>query len=172
MRGNGGQGFDTVSTRLPKVMGPGCAMKVTDSYLEKFKGGFTGILRWRQLDELWKTLFEDADGDWYIYRVMESPPALPADGHQLKSFVEEIDALLRKEHKETYCGIVYADNVTHPEFVKIYDPNNLGMACGSSARPPLPGWTLSKAQPVSLPDTFPPPTQSGGWLSKLFQYRR
>ena len=35
--------------------------------------------------------------------------------------------------------------------VKIYDPNNLGVSCGYSDNPPLPGWVLSRVAPVDLP---------------------
>ncbi|MCK7500047.1 MAG: hypothetical protein MZW92_64195 [Comamonadaceae bacterium] len=38
------------------------------------------------------------------------------------------DDLLRKEHREDYCGIVYADDLRPADAcVKIYDPNNLGV---------------------------------------------
>ena len=144
-------------------------MDNVDSYIERFRGGFTGILRWPQLDKLWKTLLQDPNGGWYIYAVGESPPETPADARQLEQFLKEINSLLRREHKEDYCGIVYADNRTNPEFIKIYDPNNLGVVCGSSAHPPLPGWTLSKTKPMSLTEAFPPVVRGKSWLSRLFQ---
>jgi len=39
---------------------------------------------------------------------------------------------LRADHHESYCGIVYADDLDKPRLIKIYDPNNLGSSCGSS----------------------------------------
>ena len=65
---------------------------------------------------------------------------------------DKIDELLRREHDEDYCGIVYVDNKEHPEFVKIFDPHNLGVSCGFSENPPLPGWILSQVTPKSLED--------------------
>ncbi len=32
-------------------------------------------------------------------------------------------------------GIVYVDDPVAPSLIKIYDPNNLGSTCGSSADP-------------------------------------
>jgi hypothetical protein len=58
-------------------------------------------------------------------------PLLPTSA----TFIERIDALLRAEHHESYCGIVYADDLENPRLIKIYDPNNLGSSCGSSKTP-------------------------------------
>jgi hypothetical protein len=119
-------------------------------YLQAFKGSFTSALRWHQLDELWRMLKQDADGGWYIYAIGEPPPGSTADAERVIKFIDSIDSLLRSEHDEDYCGIVYADNLARPGFVKIYDPNNLGVSCGYSDNPPLPGWVLSKLPPVDL----------------------
>jgi hypothetical protein len=51
---------------------------------------------------------------------------LPAAAADVSAFIERIDALLRAEHHESYCGIVYADDIENPRLIKIYDPNNLG----------------------------------------------
>jgi hypothetical protein len=116
-----------------------------------FRGSFTSALRWHHLDALWDLLRADANGGWYLYAVGEPPPAAPASGEQVERFIEEIDALLRREHAEDYCGIVYADDRAAPRFVKIYDPNNLGVVCGFSDSPPLPGWIMSKLGPWTCP---------------------
>ena len=123
---------------------------VKDPFVAAFKGGFAGILRWWQLDELWQNVREDADGGWYIYAVGERPPDSPSSAQQLTQFVDEIDQRLRADHDEDYCGIVYTDDRNRPTFIKIYDPKNLGIVCGSSDSPPLPGWLLSKLRPVDL----------------------
>ena len=115
-----------------------------------FRGSFYSTLRWHQLDSLWNTLRDDRDGALYVYAVGESPPSGPVEGEQFSRFLEEIGELLRREHDEDYCGVVYADSFDAPRFVKIFDPNNLGVSCGYSDNPPLPGWILSKLAPVDL----------------------
>jgi hypothetical protein len=142
--------------------------EVVENYLEKFKGRFVGILRWEQLDELWSTLNEDAEGGWHIYAIGEQPPTATVRAEELKTFIEKVDHLLREEHEEDYCGIVYADDPQHPSFVKIFDPNNLGVSCGFSDNPPLPGWVLSKMPPIDLPEALPPPGNRRRWWQKLF----
>ena len=81
---------------------------------------------------------------------------------------EQIDELLRREHDEQYCGIVYVDDVNAPSFVKIFDPNNLGVSCGYSDSPPLPGWILSKLPPVDLQAPVPQPGNRRRWWRRLF----
>ncbi|MCU7932078.1 MAG: hypothetical protein KZQ90_14850 [Candidatus Thiodiazotropha sp. (ex Codakia rugifera)] len=138
-------------------------MNEQNLYLQAFKGSFTSTLRWHHLDALWNLLKEDAGGNWYIYAIGEPPPTAVADAEMVIKFVDSIDKLLRDEHDEPYCGIVYADDLSRPSFIKIYDPNNLGVSCGYSDNPPLPGWILSKIPPVDLPAAVLPKNRQRWW---------
>ena len=137
-----------------------------DPYLARFRGSFTSALRWQQLDALWESIRQAPDG-WFVYAVGETPPSAPASDETVLAFIDEIDALLRREHDEDYCGIVYADDVASPSMVKIYDPNNLGVSCGYSDNPPLPGWVLSRLIPVDL-QAMRPPAGRRRWWQRLF----
>jgi len=138
-----------------------------DPFVSAFRGRFHNVLRWEQLDQLWEILRHDADSGWHIYAIGEPPPAEPVSADLLRTFLSEIDQLLRKEHGEDYCGIVYADSLQLPAFVKIFDPNNLGVSCGFSDNPPLPGWILSKLPPVDLNATAPLPGNRRRWWRRL-----
>lgn len=133
-----------------------------------FKGRFENILRWEQLDVFWDVMRADAGGDWYLYAVGEPPPQQPATAAQLMTFIDEVDVLLRREHDEDYCGVVFADSTEAPAFVKIFDPNNLGVSCGFSENPPLPGWILSKLPPVDLQAAAVLPGNRRRWWRRLF----
>ena len=135
-------------------------------YLAAFSGSFTSALRWPQLDDLWERVRASPEG-WYLYAVGEPPPSTPATADELNRFVVEIDALLRREHDESYCGIVYSDRPEAPSMVKIYDPNNLGVSCGYSDNPPLPGWVLSRVAPVDL-RVARQPAGRRRWWQRLF----
>ena len=137
-------------------------------FLTAFRGSFTSALRWHHLDALWERLRKRADAGWYIYAVGEPPPATPTDGAGVLTFILEIDQLLRAEHKEDYCGIVYADDLQTPRFIKIYDPHHLGVSCGYSDNPPLPGWVLSLIPPVDLPSTRVLPQSRRRWWRRFF----
>ncbi len=138
-----------------------------DPFLVAFRGKFQNIMRWDELDRLWEVLRHDADSGWHIYAVGEQPPGQPASADLLRTFLSEISQLLRREHAEDYCGIVYADSLETPAFVKIFDPNNLGVSCGYSDNPPLPGWILSKLPPVDMVSTAVIPGNRRRWWQRL-----
>ena len=90
-----------------------------------------------------------------------------ADAATVSAFIERIDALLRADHHESYCGIVYADDLENPRLIKIYDPNNLGSSCGSSKNPPGPGWIMSRVEPDEIPAARPAPENRRRWWRSL-----
>ena len=137
-------------------------------FLQAFRGSFLGIRKWEDLDTFWGTLRKIADDRWYVYAIGEPVPESPASSNQLLTFIDEVNSLLRSEHQEDYCGIVYVDDIHNPCMIKIYDPNNLGVVCGYSNNPPLPGWIISRLQPVELsPGTFLPHKRRR-WWQRLF----
>ncbi len=69
------------------------------------------------------------EDDWYVYALSEKLPEKNVSGGHLHNFLDEIDSLLRKGHDEDYYGIAYPDDLAAPAFIKIYDPNNLGISC-------------------------------------------
>jgi len=137
-------------------------------YLKQFKGKFTSTLRWHDLDAFWEILRSHNNGQWYVYAVGEIPPTSSASSDELEQFILEVDKLLRTEHEEDYCGIVYADSLKTPSMIKIFDPNNLGVSCGFSDNPPLPGWVLSLTPPQDLPRAYPPPGNRKRWWQSIF----
>ena len=141
---------------------------VEQSFLDAFRGSFTSVMRWPQLDDFWTGLKSQVDDGWYIYAIGEKPPQHPSTQQDVLKFINEVDALLRLEHEEEYCGIVYADDQQTPGFIKIFDPNNLGVTCGFSEKPPLPGWILSRIQPVDLEPALYPKNRKR-WWQKIFK---
>ncbi len=145
-------------------------MEQQHPFLTTFRGTFHGILRWPQLDALWQKVLTGAEDGWYVYAVGETPPSEPLRGSNLQNVIRELDELLHREHEEDYCGIVYADSTDTPAYIKVFDPHNLGSTCGSSGNPPLPGWIISKMQPINLPAALPQPGNRRRWWQKLFSH--
>lgn len=137
-------------------------------FLHVFRGGFQGVLRWPQLDQLWATVLNDPHSQWYLYAVGAEPPEQVASPVQVQQFIQELDGLLRREHAEDYCGIVYVDNFQQPSLIKIFDPHNLGTMCGSKGAQPLPAWIISQLKPIDLPHTVPMPQNRRRWWQQLF----
>lgn len=122
---------------------------------------------WDQLEAFWQRI--DPGAGWYI--AASGVPSAPTiqDAAAVSAFIAEIDVLLRKEHLEAYCGIVYADDMESPRLVKIYDPNNLGSSCGSSKNPPGPGWVMSRLPIDELAVAGPVPAGRRRWWQALFR---
>lgn len=123
------------------------------------------LLSWQQLADFWEKI--DRHADWYLYAVGEALPEHPATPEQVGRFIAEIDTLLHRDHHENYCGIVYADDLSHPNLVKIYDPSHLGSSCGSSKNPPLPGWVMSRVPPAELTPKWVIPANRKRWWEAL-----
>jgi len=139
-------------------------LELDSEFYTQYRGRLSGILRWPQLDEFWQALRSKADARWYIYTIGEPVPQQPCSGAEVLNFITELDARLRQEHDERFCGLVYTDSRTDPGFIKIYDPNNLGVVCGFSDNPPLPGWVLSLVPPELLAkDLFAKPARRRWW---------
>jgi hypothetical protein len=130
-------------------------------------GKLSGMLRWEQLDALWLRVRAEPDG-WYATQVGEAVPAAPLDANALHHFVGEVDALLRREHSASYCGIVYADLPEQPSFIKIYDPNHMGSFCGCSSTPIPPRWVLCRCQPERIDEPAPVPSGRRHWWNRLW----
>ena len=126
-----------------------------------FEGTLYSLLAWEQLDAFWSRV--DPAAGWYLYALGEARPDAPADAEHVTAFTREIHALLRREHHEDYCGIVYTDDLDHPSLIKIYDPNHLGTSCGSSKHRILPGWVMSTLPPSDLSPSHLVPQNRKRW---------
>lgn len=155
-----------------------------------YTGRLWSVLAWDQLTALWQRI--DPAAGWFLVAVGVSPAPTsgmaPADATGVRAFIERIDALLRAEHHESYCGIVYADDLENPRLIKIYDPNNLGSSCGSSKTkfqcrltpalsalseaavtktPHPPGWIMSRLPPDDIIATRAAPENRKRWWQGL-----
>jgi hypothetical protein len=143
-------------------------VEAENPFLDAFRGSFTSLMQWAQLDEFWSTVQAKADAGWYIYCIDEPVPEQPCNAAQVEKFMHEVNTLLRQDHDESYCGIVYTDSKTDPTFIKIFDPNNLGVSCGSSKNPPLPGWIMTLLPPTQLESKRPLPEGRRRWWRSLW----
>ena len=139
------------------------------NFMDAFKGKFFGVLRWPQLDDLWEIVKASNESGWYLYAVGEKTPETLTYGADITTFIDELDELLRREHDEDYCGIVYADDLANPRFIKVFDPNNIGTSCSVGTTAPLPGWIISKMPPVDLPEAMKPTANRRRWWQKFLK---
>lgn len=138
------------------------------TFLQAFDGEFHSIMRWSQWESFVALLKMRNDGAWYVYMVGSPAPTAPASTEQFLRLLDEIDVLLRSEHKESYLGIVYVDDHEHPAMVKIFDPHHLGTSCGSGKTRILPGWVLSRLPPADLGLNANLPGARKRWWQQIF----
>lgn len=131
-----------------------------NDFQARLKGSFQGMLHWHQLDALWEKL---KPGKWYVYQLGEPVPETPLQGTALAERIVALDALLRADHPETYCGIVYADDAEQPTLIKVYDPNHIGSSCSNGAAPSPPGWIFSITPPQLITLDAPVPNSRRRW---------
>jgi hypothetical protein len=142
--------------------------ETANPYQEAFYGYFKGIKSWDDLTAFWQHLEQHADDSWFVYETNQLPPGSPLPSQAFIDFIQQADDYLRKNHDEDYCGIVYVDDPESPEFIKIYDPNNLGVVCGYSDNPPLPKWSVSRLRPVDLNAADTDKKGWKKWLGNMF----
>ncbi len=138
------------------------------NFKELFKGKFYGVLRWHQLEHIWDVVKSKKDQGWYVYEINKNIPSELTIEDALVTEIDLIDKHLRKEHDEEYCGIVYADDLDTPEFIKVFDPKSLGTSCSIAKTPPLPKWIISKVKPEELTVKKEESNKPKRWLGNLF----
>jgi len=138
-------------------------------YLTAFQGRFIGIMQWNDCNVLLEKLITKPADNWYLYDTLSPVPQTTMSADKLVKNLTKIHNILKTEHQERYCGIVYADDLNNPSFVKIFHPNNLGKTCGSSEHPPIPQWLLSKTKPVDIMEKFAPAPKNKNFVSKFFK---
>lgn len=136
-------------------------------FARQLSGRFFGVIRWQDLDALWLRVTAEPEG-WYASLAGETLPETPLGADALKRFLAEVDSLLRREHEQDYCGIVYANDLETPSFIKIYDPNNLGSSCGMHGGAHPPRWILSRLRPEQIANADPLPNARRRWWQALF----
>lgn len=112
----------------------------------KFNSRYIGLLNWADVDQLWEVLLASPH-DWYIFDMESDLPEKTLDETEFESFLRDTLTFLHKRQQGSHCGFVYADDRQHPEFVKIFDPQKMGVSCGGSGARVYPRWTLSQIVP-------------------------
>lgn len=140
---------------------------MNDDFEAKLNGTLYGLMRWSDWDRLESALRMETSARWYASVVGAESPAAPLDPAALRVLIEEIGTLLRNDHQEDYLGIVYVDDLDAPTLLKIYDPNNLGAACGSIGFKVPPGWVLSLDRPTPIESATPLPGNRRRWWEAL-----
>lgn len=138
-----------------------------NTFETKLNGMLYGLMRWSDWDQLRTALSGAPEKSWYAYAVGTELPVEPMRPVALAVLLNEIDDLLRRDHAESYLGIVYVDDPVTPSLIKIFDPNQLGATCGSIGHKVPPGWVLSLDPPSHIEAVAPLPGNRKRWWEAL-----
>lgn len=136
-------------------------------FASRMNGYLSGMLRWEQLDALWQRVLAQPQG-WYVSEAGAVLPRQPLEADDLRQFVTELDARLRREHEHDFCGLAYTDDPGQPALVKVYDPQHMGSFCSTGNAPTPPRWVLSRSRPERIDDEAPAPAARRHWWSRFF----
>ncbi len=129
-------------------------------FWQAYQRDFQGLLHWPDVEAFWQLLAATPQG-WYLFDPTSTAPDTPIDTKQFPAILTEIKTLIHSGRKTSHCFALFTDDRLSPNFVKIFDPANLGATCGSSGTRTLPHWTLSRTQPDTLPQEPVTPVNSG-----------
>lgn len=133
------------------------------AFWRAYSGRFAGLLKWEDADALFARLAASG-GDWFVFDPAGDAPTAPVD--DLAAALAEARACLDQVRSRSYCGAVFVDDPAAPAFVKVFDPYQMGGACGGSAERVLPRWIFSRLAPDPLP-LLPDPAEKKGLLARL-----
>lgn len=136
-------------------------------YWNAFRANSHGILSWQKLDVFWANLVQ-ADRPWYVFELGGPAPEQSLTNRQLIEFLACATEFTKRRGQPEYCGCVYVDDMQAPRFIRIFDPKNMGSACGGSGNMIMPKWNLSRLKPESLPDADTPAANSN-WISRILK---
>lgn len=134
------------------------------AYWRAFRGRFSGILSWDGFDGFWAALAGAPEG-WFVFDPRGAAPDAPLPGEDFATFLGEARTVLEARRGLGHCGVVYADDLAAPGFVKLFDPTDMGSSCSIGGAPVLPRWVLSRIAPDPLPVPEPPRT---GLMARVF----
>lgn len=130
-------------------------------YWHQYTAPAKGILRWSDMEALWASL-ENSDHAWFVYDLNGDAPETPLDEATLHTAVQAARDVVNTGHDKECSGAVYVDNLANPTYIKVFDPLNMGTACGCSGVAIMPRWIISLSKPDRLPPA-PPVEKLGLW---------
>jgi len=118
-------------------------------------GTLAGFLDWKNLEQIWQNIKQASDGSWHIYYNDNPLPGdiRPSDvdiSGDLASSIDSLDSYLHKAHPRNYCGMVFADSLTEPSLIRIFDPKYLTSMCNIYGNTPAPSWIISTIDSLKL----------------------
>lgn len=128
-------------------------------FWQAYQGKFAGTPSWQSFDTFWAVL-EGTGGDWFVFDPEGEAPTAP-EPDMAAVFAEARACVEAVRKMRSFCGTVFADDLSVPGFVKVFDPWKMGGVCGGSGERVMPRWVFSRIAPDALPLMAEEPEKTG-----------
>ncbi len=129
-------------------------------FWQAYQGSFSGLMNWQRVEEFFDALAENTEG-WYVFQMDGPLPEAPLNAAEFKTRLAEMRDLTLTYRDASHCFSLFADHQTDPQFIKVFDPGNLGASCGSSGSRIYPRWTVSRIKPDAPVPVAEEPANTG-----------
>ncbi|MBF0357883.1 MAG: hypothetical protein HQL70_04695 [Magnetococcales bacterium] len=150
------------------------AAKPAISFSERLKGRFNGMVR---LADAWHLAAAVVEyNDWYMVDPTCQEQACRVSGADVGCHLEELLEEILREEKGVWSTMVYVQDITDPQIIKIYHPRRAGCGCGGQGGI-VPWWVLTRVEPEIVPewqqescgvDSLDSAGGGLSWLKKIF----
>ena len=123
--------------------------------VELMSGTLAGVIDWHILDQIWHVIQHSGDSRWHVFN---NDTPLQGDNRAnvvdtsagLASSLNALNGYLRQSHPHAYCGLVFADSLTDPTLIRIFDPKLITSMCNIYGNAPAPSWVISTMDAAQL----------------------
>lgn len=155
-------GTDSATTDAPR------------SFLQRINGRYNGLVRLADAFHLAAAVVEY--NGWYLLEPSKQDCVRKATGAEVGCHLEELLEEILREEQGIWSTLIYVQDITDPQIIKVYHPRRAGCGCGGGGGI-IPWWVLSRIAPEQVPEwqqdscaTSGSQAKSGGlgWFKKLF----
>ncbi|MBF0445409.1 MAG: hypothetical protein HQL68_07445 [Magnetococcales bacterium] len=144
------------------------------SFSQRLNGRYNGIIR---MADAWHLAAAVATyNEWYIVDPANQDRLRSVDGSDAGCYLEELLEEILREEKGVWSTLLYVQEISDPQIIKIFHPRRAGCGCGGQGGI-VPWRVLTRIKPDSVPqwqqescEVQTPETGFSGfsWLKKLF----
>jgi TusA-related sulfurtransferase len=123
--------------------------------IELMPDTLAGIIDWDTLDQIWYAIQHSEHTQWYFHNNDASTAGYDRlndvnTSGDISAALTALKDYLRQSHPRDYCGLAFADSLTEPTLIRVFDPKYLTSMCNIYGNTPAPSWVISTMDAAQL----------------------
>jgi hypothetical protein len=123
--------------------------------IELMPNTLAGIIDWDTLDQIWYAIQHSDNTQWYLHNNDASTAGYNRlndvnTSGDISAALTALKDYLRQSHPRDYCGLAFADSLTEPTLIRVFDPKYLTSMCNIYGNTPAPSWVISTMDAAQL----------------------